>query len=135
MSFNQDYNNKNYNYYTNGNDLIDMTEYNSYREIVHKNIGYDSLVKRRPSDKDVVDEIIGIMIDCICSKLKYIRVNQNDMPKEVIKSQFLKINAGHIFFVLNNLAKAEDVSNMRQYMITVIYNASISMNLCYETGG
>lgn len=43
------------------------------------------------------------MLDTVCARRKTIRIAQNDFPTEVVKSQFLKLNAEHIQYVLDRM--------------------------------
>jgi len=126
--------NNNYNSY--GNDSTGMTEYNNYRDMICENISYHWYAEHQRFDIETIDEIVSIMVDCICSETDYIKINKQRIPREVVKSQFLKINSEHIEFILDALrTKADIISNIKQYTITVIYNAAITMNLRQETGG
>ena len=64
------------------------------------------------------------MLDVVCSAKKYVRVNGEYLPHEVVKSRFLKLNSEHIDYVLDSLNKnTTKVRNIRSYIITALYNA------------
>ena len=56
----------------------------------------DCLVEQNRNRKDRIDEILHLMVDVVSSNRFYIRVNGEDFPQEVVKSQFLKLDSGHI---------------------------------------
>lgn len=54
-------------------------------------------------------------------------------PKDVVKSQFLKLNSEHIRFVLKCLKEnTSKVINIRQYLLTVLYNAPLTISNYYS---
>lgn len=102
-----------------------------YRWIIHQNISYDTIVC--DYDKEQVDELVEIMLECICSTAPTQRVDQSDVPTEVVKSRLLKIDSGHIEYVLDSLkANTTDVRNIKAYLKTVLYNAPVTINNYYS---
>lgn len=107
-----------------------MNEIEIYRAIVYENISYESL--RYQYNPDRLDEITEIMLECICSSADTIRVGREDVPAELVKSRFLKINSEHIEYVLSCLASnTTKVRNIKAYLRTALYNAPITMNSYY----
>ena len=112
----------------------DAQKMDSYRELIRENIEYDILLHDLPYDKDRLDEIVELMTETVCSKRKYIRIAGNDFPAESVKSRFLKIDAEHIKFVFDCLnANTSKVRNIKQYLLTVIYNAPTTIGNCYSS--
>ena len=104
-----------------------------YADIIRENIGYDYLLESSPSQKGRINEIVGIMLDVVCSTKKYIRVNGEDFPQSVVKSQFLKLDSTHIEYVITALDKnTSDVRNIRAYLITALYNAPLTIDSFYS---
>ena len=65
-----------------------------------------------------------IMVDVVCSKEPYIRVNKQEYPHEVVKSRFLKIDASHIEYIYDALKdNTSNVRNIRAFLITTIYRS------------
>lgn len=129
-------NNPNQSIYPDGIDRIDSSDnVNSldnrerYREAIHANIEYEFLSEK---EKVEVDELVEIMLDVICSANKTVRVNGEDMPDEVVKSRFLKLDSSHIDYVLTSLKKnTTEVRNIRAYLITALYNAPATLDSYY----
>ena len=112
----------------------DAQKMDSYRELIRENIEYDILLHDLPYDKDRLDEIVELMTETVCSKRKYIRIAGNDFPAESVKSRFLKIDAEHIKFVFDCLnANTSKVRNIKQYLLTVIYNAPTTIGNYYSS--
>ena len=104
-----------------GDEMDRIDERSNYLELVRENIEYDCFSKE---DKEKVDELVEIMVDVVCSSQSTIRVHGEDLPHEVIKSRYLKLNHEHIEYVLLALQRnTSDVRNIRSYLITALYNA------------
>ena len=114
------------------NDRTDwMDERERYREIIEENIEYE-IMKDRP-DGDRLGEIVEIMLDAVCSTAPTIRINGEDMPQQVVKSRFLKLNSSHIEYVLEAMSKnPSDIRNIRAYLLTALYNASLTIDNYYS---
>lgn len=67
-------------------------------------------VRIRKFDKDRFREIMDIMLDAVCSTAPTIRINGEDMPQQVVKSRFLKLNSSHIEYVLEAMNKNRQTS-------------------------
>ena len=74
----------------------DMDERQRYRDLLERNLEYDILMLNHQYDQDTIEEIMELMLDTICSKRQYIRIAGDDKPREVVKSQLLKLNSEHI---------------------------------------
>lgn len=106
-----------------------MEDYDYYGKLVMENTGYVFLVEQNPNSKEEIKEIIRLIIDVICFPRPTIRVNGADVPHEVVKSVFLKLNENHIEYVLAALKKnTSDVYNIRSYLLTTLYNAPTTMS-------
>lgn len=102
-----------------------------YRSILHDNIEYDILCQQE--DKELLDEIVEIRLECICSSKETICIGKEDIPKEVVKSRFLKINSEHIEYILFCMKRnTTKVRNIKAYLKSVIYNAPITINSFYS---
>ncbi len=106
---------------------VSFGERNNYLELIRENIDYDCF-----TEKEKVDELVGIMLDVVCSTKNTVRVNSEDLPQEIVKSRFLKLNHEHIDYVITALQKnTSDISNIRAYLITALYNAPKTMDSYY----
>lgn len=104
-----------------------------YEEIIRDNLELEILSQDKSFDVDRVNEMVEIMLDAICSTRPTIRINGEDMPQEVVKSRFLKLNSSHIEYVLHAMRECpSDIRNIRAYMLTTLYNASLTMDNYYS---
>ncbi len=110
-----------------------MDERERYREYLWENLELDILSQDKRFAIDRVSEMVEIMLDAICSTRPTIRINGEDMPQQVVKSRFLKLNSSHIEYVLHAMDECpSDIRNIRAYMLTTLYNASLTMDNYYS---
>ena len=103
-----------------------------YRNLILDNIEYALLAARNPPDRARLDELVHLMLDTVCARRKTIRIAQNDFPTEVVKSQFLKLNAEHIQYVLDRMRQnTTEIRNIKQYLLAALYNAPLTMENYY----
>lgn len=108
-----------------------MDERERYREIIEENIEYE-IMKDRP-DGDRLGEIVEIMLDAVCSTAPTIRINGEDMPQQVVKSRFLKLDSSHIEYVFHAMKECpSNIRNIRAYLLTTLYNAPATMDNFYS---
>ncbi len=111
---------------------MSQNEMDAYRELIRENICYDDFVREHPYDAGQLDEMVELMVEAVCSKKKNIRVAGNDFPQAVVKSRLLKLDSEHIRFVFDCLREnTTQVRNMKQYLLTVLYNAPATIENHY----
>lgn len=99
-----------------------------YRQIIMENIEYDITRRQLGYDADILDEIVDIMVDTVCSTKPMIRIGGQDFPLEVVKSRLLKLNSEHISYVVSSLkSNTTKVRNIRAYLLTALYNAPMDI--------
>ena len=107
-------------------------EMDAYREMIRENIDYDGFVRERTYDAGQLDEMVEIMVEAVCSRKETIRVAGDDFPQAVVKSRMLKLDREHIVFVFDCLKEnTTQVRNMKQYLLTVLYNAPATIENHY----
>ena len=115
-----------------GRDSMSMEEMQDYRELILENIEYDHLRRRFATYREDLDEIVELIVETVCARRKTTRIAGADFPHEVVRSRFLKLDSGHIEFVMECMHKnTTEVRNMKQYLLTVLFNAPTTMNNYY----
>ena len=110
-----------------------MDERESYRELLWENLELDILAHDTRLDMDRVNELLEIMLDAVCSTSPTMRINGEDMPQQVVKSRFLKLNSSHIEYVLQAMNENPSaIRNIRAYLLTALYNAPLTMDNYYS---
>ena len=106
--------------------------FDGYRDLILENIDYDILADDPRVDHEQLDEIVDLVQETVCSTRSRIRVAGNDYPAEVVRSKLLKLNSEHIRFVTDCLKQnTTRIRNIRQYLLTVLFNAPSTMNSYY----
>ena len=108
-----------------------IQERNEYRQLIHDNIEYEILCQSYGTGR--VEELVELMLDAICSTKPYQQINGEAVPTQVVKSRLLKVGYEHIQYVFFSLDRSTSkVKNIRQYMLTVLYNAPATINQFYD---
>ena len=109
-----------------------MGSFESYRELILENIDYDVLKNGPHVDREQLNEIVDLLQETVCSIRSRIRVAGNDYPAEVVRAKLLKLNGEHIRFVMDCLKQnTTRIRNIRQYLLTVLFNAPSTMSGYY----
>ena len=117
-----------------GRDAMSVTEIENYRELILENIEYDYLCREFATYREDLDEIMELMVETVCARRKTTRIAGSDFPHEVVRSRFLKLDSEHIRFVMDSLQKnTTEVRNMKQYLLTVLFNAPTTISNHYTS--
>ena len=115
-----------------GRDSMSMEEMQDYRELILENIEYDHLCRAFETYREDLDEIVELIVETVCARRKTTRIAGADFPHEVVRSRFLKLDSSHIEFVMESLHNnTTEVRNMKQYLLTVLFNAPVTMSNHY----
>ena len=111
-----------------------MRERENYRELILENIEYDYLCRDDRLDRDMLNELVELMVDTVCSRRETIRIAGDDYPAEVVKSRFLKLNSSHIEYVLDRMRENTTyVRNIKKYLLAALYNAPATIDSYYAS--
>lgn len=100
--------------------------------MIRENICYDDFVRERPYDVAQLDEMVELMVEMVCSRKETIRVAGNDFHQAVVKYRLLKLDGQHIRFMFDCLQEnTTQIRNMKQYLLTVLYNAPVTIENHY----
>ena len=109
-------------------------ESEAYRRIIRQNIEYDHHMKYDDyGEKELYSEIYGIICEIVCIKRPTVRIEGQDLPYEVVKSRFLKIEENHVLYVMERMkATSTKINNIKAYLLTSLYNAPETINYYYQ---
>ena len=109
-------------------------ERSQYRQYFMEELAIDIMKERYPYDKDVIDEILELILDTVCSTRKTIGIAGEQRPIDIVKSRFMKLDSGHLEFVLQSMSDNTTlIRNMKQYLLAALYNAPLTMNNYYKS--
>ena len=110
-----------------------MSKREQLEEYFSQSLEVDLLIRLCPDDEDTIYQIVDLLVDTCATNRKTLRIAGDDKPAEVVRSRFMKLNADHIRFVLKCLAEnSSPIRNMKQYLLTSLYNAPTTMQLSYQ---
>ena len=115
-----------------GRDAMSVEEMQDYRNLILENIEYDHLCREFSTYREDLDEIVELIVETVCAKRKTTRIAGSDFPHEVVRSRFLKLDCSHLEFVMECLRNnTTEIRNMKQYLLTVLFNAPTTISNHY----
>lgn len=109
-----------------------MERRETYREQIMTNVDYDYLVGYTEVDRGRLDELVGLMLDTVCSTKSSIRVAGEELQAEVVRSRLLKLTGAHLLYVLDRINEnTTEVRHVKPYLLTALYNAPLTMDNHY----
>lgn len=114
-------------------DGMGMDETNAYKELLMENIEYPYLLERYPYDQELVEGILDIMLEAVLSQKEYTVIASDSYPTELVRSKFLKLNYGHIEYVVGcMLSNTTKVRNIKKYLLAALFNAPSTISGYYR---
>lgn len=108
-------------------------EYETYCAIIKENISFDILCLDHPGEREMLEGIVELLAETICSKSAYIHIAGQELPREVVRSRLLKLDKSHIEYILTSFSKnTVKVRNMKAYLLASLYNAPVTISPYYQ---
>ena len=108
-------------------------EYRQYYQYFYEQLGIEYLKKDYPYDLGILESILELVVETVCSKRQIIRIGGDDRPVEVVKSRFMKLDSEHIRYVLDCFKEnTTKIRNIRQYMLATLYNAPTTIGSYFD---
>lgn len=105
-----------------------------YEDCLKEKLSIDVLIQNNPCDVGRINEIVNLMLDVLCSTAKTIRISGDDKPIDVVRAQFMKIDSGHMEYILDCFKhQITDIRNVKQYLLATIYNAPLTIDHYYTS--
>ena len=104
-----------------------------YEDYFRDRLDIEDLKANSPHDHRRIDELLGLIVDTVCSTAQTIRCAGENRPAEVVKSRFMKLDYSHIQYVLDSIhANTTEIRNIKAYLLTILYNAPLTIDHYYE---
>ncbi len=106
----------------------------SWKTMVQEQLEYDWLLESYPHDQSAIKAMVTIIADAMNSADDAIvKVGGRERRMDDVKEQLLQLDSGHIEYVLEYLQyNTSKVQNVYGYLLTILYNAPLTMDLYYE---
>ena len=103
-----------------------------YRQMILENLEYDHLRQEPTVDQDMLEEIVELVVETVCTSRQTIHIAREDYPAELVKSKFMKLTGEHIQFVMDCMKKnTTKIRSIKQYLLTALFNAPTTINSYY----
>lgn len=98
------------------------------RELVRYNIGYHALLDDYGVGQELLDEMVELIAEVVSIQRPSVRISGFDYPYSMVRDRFWKLNMSHIQYVLDCMSQnTTQVRNAKQYLLTVLFNAPVTM--------
>lgn len=115
------------------NTKINNTEYTSYSELIKDNLDWDILCDRYPYDRELLGGIYDLILETVLCKSGTVLIARNEYPVQLVKSKFLKLNSGHIEYVVDCFkGNTSKVRNIKKYLLAALFNAPTTISGYYQ---
>ena len=128
------YTNNNNTDFNNTNPILSGDEERmGYELYLKEQLDFEVLKQEYPYDKEMIDGILEMILDVLCSKRKMIRIAGDDKPVNVVKGRFMKLTIEHIRYVMTCLQEnTTKIRSIKQYMLAALYNAPSTIDGYYR---
>ena len=111
-----------------------VEEMEAYRKIIRENISYECFEDSRYRQQEEVDELVELMVEVmVMPDNSTVRIGGVDKPVVIVKNRFMKVEHGHIEYVVGCLEKnTSKVGNIRAYLLTTLYNSTMTIENYYR---
>jgi len=75
--------------------------YQEYFDYFSDQLSIDLLKKDYPYDSEMLDNILELIVETVCTKRPLIRIGAEERPAEIVRSRFMKLNVEHIRYVMS----------------------------------
>lgn len=80
----------------------------------------------------MADGVLELITEIICCRKPTVVVACQELPQEMVKERFLKLDYTHIEYVFSCLKKnGSRVRNIKSYMLTMLYNSYTTIGPYY----
>ena len=128
------YTNNNNTDFNNTNPILSGDEERmGYEQFLKDQLDVEILKQEYPHDREMIDGILELILDVLCSKRKMIRIAGDDKPVNVVKGRFMKLTIEHIRYVMACLQEnTTKIRSIKQYMLAALYNAPSTIDGYYR---
>lgn len=112
----------------------DQSQYNNVftRKMIDEIYDYHLLINDYQGQEDLIDGMLELILEVLNSQSKTTRIKKEEIPTELVKSRYLKLNYMHIKYVIDEVSKqTTEIKNKRAYLLTSLYNSYTTIDVHY----
>ena len=100
------------------------------RQEVREQVCYDVL--EQSVDQELLDELVGLIVETLCDKAQTIRIGSHNYPAELVQERMRQIDSFCLEYVCACLRKSNpSIRNIKQYLLMALFNAPVTMSHYY----
>ena len=100
------------------------------RQEVRQQVCYNVL--EQSVDQELLDELVGLIVETLCDKAQTIRIGSHDYPAELVQERMRQIDSFCLEYVCACLRKSNpSIRNIKQYLLMALFNAPVTMSHYY----
>ena len=128
------YTNNNNTEFNNTNPILSEDEDRmGYEKYFMEQLNIEALKQDYPYDREMIDGIMELILDVVCSKRKIICIAGDVKSVNVVKGRFMKLNMEHIRYVMKCMQEnTTKIRSIKQYMLAALYNAPATIDSYYR---
>lgn len=109
-----------------------QTDMQATLQTIRASVSYDELFITHPDDMPIIDEFIDIILDAVLSKCGTVRISGEDKPRELVKSNLMKLKYDNILYVLGQFKSHQtQIKKKPQYILTMLYHSVMELQSHY----
>lgn len=104
-----------------------------YEAYLREKLGIDYLYQEYSYDREMLDGILELILDIVCSKKANIVIAGDEKSINLVKSRFMKLDMEHIRYVMNCMQEnTTKIRSIKQYLLAALYNAPATIGSYYR---
>lgn len=115
-----------------GNDVMRST-YTAYNNYFVKQLEIETLFHDNPYETETINGMLDILVETCSSSQKEVWISGRNIPIEIVRGKLMKLTMPHIQYALDCFnSNTTYVKNIRQYLLTTLYNAPTTIGPYYR---
>lgn len=113
-------------------DGVGCDEADEIKKTLKNNISYDALAANHQRDIRLIDSIVELMTETLCTREKELVISGSSYKAELVKKRFMSLEADHIEYVVECInTMTTKVRNIKKYMLAMLFNAPLTIEGYY----
>lgn len=108
-------------------------DFSQYEQIIKANIEYDHYATYNRTDIEMIDGLVGIMLDVICTQAPdTVKIGKETKSRDIVKSVYLKLNSSHIDHIISQFKdQHHKITHKTAYLRTMLYTVGQEFDAHY----
>ena len=104
-------------------------EKEAYEKLIKDNLDYDTKMfdLKDPEERKLFDDLYNLILDIAVGDTEEYVINKTVYPQSIVKSRVLKLDGDDVMMAVSQIQNyPEKIHNYRNFIITTLYNASVT---------